>query len=461
MMNLRKKTLALALTAAVVGGGASLAQAQVLNPGSLGQALIYPYLVANATGWTSFFHLINTSNTQTAAVKLRLRSAVDSSDVYDIIVVLSPSDMWTGTLERQGSTVGFRATDNTCTVPNYGKDVFVPLTISASEVYAEAILMGVSATTAVGTVGAAAKHNAAGVPADCGAVALAFASPAGAAFTTAEFNNSLNVAGATNILTGKYDLINVGLGQSGAGRATALQNFGAPAVAQPNGSRIANTNMWGQFAGDWDHPTLAEGSGGLTGVNAVLSKTVLINEWVLNPNLGELSSWIVNFPTKTLTVDAITTFNALPAANVNTFGTGNGNCVSVTASLFNREEAPLILASPGANQLCNEVNVISFRNGSINSSTVLNSAVDVNINTGTQTGVLAGWMNLQVPTNPALAANILPTFGAGAASQTTLPPWIAAPVAVAGATQGRPVIGFNLTARTTPADAVVYDHAYQ
>lgn len=407
MMNLRKKTLVLALTAAVVGGGASLAQAQVVAPNSLGQALIYPYLAALAqSGWTSFLHVTNTS-ARTVAAKVRFRSAVDSTDIFDIDVVLSPNDMWTGTVEVRNGQVGWRATDNTCTVPHYGAGSFVPFNPQVSEVYAEVIMMGV-ANAETGTVATAARHAANGIPDDCPEVEAAFTNPANAIFTPAgEFNVSLNAAGTTNFLTGKFDLVNVGLGQSGAGRATVLADFGSDSAGP-----VPDTNMYPFTPTTWNLPTLANAAGGLAGVDGALSKTNLINEWVLNTGLGEMSVWTVTFPTKGL------------------HDLGPTTCYQTSPAVYNREEAPPRTPSYQV-PLCNEANVIFFRNDTLSSQSVLTSnvSVPVTVNNAVSTNVpAAGWMNLTLPVN------------------------FEGP--------GTPAVGFNLTARQTPADAVVYDHAY-
>jgi len=462
MKSSKKNAMALVLAAAVGGAEMSVAQAQQVGLASdnLGQALIYPYLTAN-DGWSSFLHVINTS-TYTVAAKVRFRTATDSADAYDFIVVLSPNDMWTGVVEQQGGQVGFRPTDHTCTVPYFGSGRFTPFVVQASEVYAEVIMMGASTSTAEGSVAANAKHDHnAGQPKDCNAVESAFASPAsmsGANGTAAQFNVPLlNLA--ANVLTGKYDLANVGLGQAGAGRATVLGLFST--VGSPY--TINNlTGMWSQSPGDWDHPTLAESVFGLQAVNAVLSHTAVINEWVLNPNLGELSSWIVTFPTKKLTVDA---FNAINALTTQTAKLPNhfSGCQAVTPLVYNREERPLILASPGGPQLCNEVNVVNFKNGSLDSSSVLGSRVAVTLDTSPLgSGVLAGWMHLGMPDTNINTGPLNRRL-----TQTTLPSVFPNPNGGYSlgsgilASRGRPVVGFNLTVRSTPSDAVLYDHAYR
>lgn len=212
MMNLRKKTLALALTAVVAGGGAVLAQqaqAQTVASNGLGQVLIYPYMTAKG-GWSSFLHVINTSGT-TVAAKVRFNTATDSTDAYDFIVVLSPYDVWTGVVEQNGSQYGFRPTDNSCTVPYFGKGKFTPFLVQSSEVYAEVIMMGVSIglSSSANPIAVAAKHNpTTGLPADCAKVEAAFANSASVAALT-EFSTDLNGGGtaATNFLTDRKSVV--------------------------------------------------------------------------------------------------------------------------------------------------------------------------------------------------------------------------------------------------------------
>lgn len=469
MMSLKKKALALAVAAAAVGGGVTLAQAQTaVAQNSLGQALIYPYMTAK-DGWQSFLHVVNTSGA-TVAAKVRFRAATDSADVLDFVVVLSPYDVWTGVVEQGvDGSYGFRPTDNSCTAPTIGKDVFQPFPVQTSEVYAEVITMGAEWGSA-GTVAKAAKHDTSGMPANCGVVAAAFQSGDSASLaefdpqaTTSPIGINLN-ASTSNYLTGKFDLVHVAKGWSGADRATAIANFGAPScggtVCSPmTGPMFANTNMWMQVYGDWDHPTLAEGANGLYGINTALAKTALINEWVLNPNLGELSPWIVTFPTKKLTVDAFTAYNTKVGTSGPTLAFGDkNNCIAAAAYIYNREELTLRGGvSPGASMppLCYEANVINFESGSINSSSVLNSSVAVTFPTSYTTGVLAGWMQLNMPSN-----SIAATMGA---PWTSLPGWIdtvSGPASTTSSYAGRPVVGFNLTARATPSDTVLYDHAY-
>lgn len=477
MMKLRKKVLGLAVAAAAVGG-VSAVQAVELLPSNQGQALIYPYFTT-LNGWQTFIHVTNTSG-RTVIAKVRFRDAANSTDIYDGTLVLSPNDMWTASVEANGNNGGFRTVDNSCFVPNIPVNTWTEFSSPSREGYVEVIMMGVSAATvtpAQGTVSWNAQHVS-GVPRDCGAVQNALADPATVATLAAaagpgEFSATL-ADPTLNVLSGKYDLVNVGLEQSGAGRAVALGDF-ATAGSPYNTA----TGMWAQSTGEEEkHPTLAEGGDGLQALNTSLSHTAVTNEWVLNQNLGELSTWVVTFPTKRLTTDAVAAINTTQGTG-NTIANNFSGCqVLGTTTIFNREEGRLVLASGGSGrELCNEVNVVNFKNASSDSSSVLGSNVGITVNVTGIAGIQAGWVQFALPntninTAPALALVSLPGFAAGAtyAGEDYATNGLYTPAAAGAATYaldavapsaGRPVVGFGLTTRTTPSDAVLYEHAYQ
>jgi hypothetical protein len=427
MLNLRKKTLALAVAGAAVlgaglGTGIPTAQAQAIGGNYLGQALIYPYYSVR-DGWRTFIHVVNTS-AQTVAAKVVFRDARFSRDVFDFIVVLSPRDMWTGVVEERGGVPGFRPTDNTCTVPQIGSGNFVgfdplgtvPAIDDMREGYVEIIQMG-SPPNENDPIAVAAKHNdTTGIPTNCGTVASNFDAQAVP-------NWNLYPAQA---LTGKYDMVNVNAAtlSTSASRAVAIQNFNGATLMYPAGGALPNLAC----AQQGPNPAVCAG---IVAAQTALNATSIVNEWVLNPGLGELSSWVVTFPTKALSLDPATTNVPQPnAVFVNRAGCGNNPAVPVTLDLRNREEKPQSF-SPNFVDLCNEVNVINFTSSAISSAGLLASAVAKTINTtALNTQFLGGWARLTHLNNPTNAAALLPA------------------------------VGFNITARTKLGDAVLYDHAY-
>lgn len=430
MLNLRKKTLALAVAAAAtLGGGISAAQAQTVVSGNgYGQVVIYPYFTVR-DGWRTFVHVTNTSG-YTVATKVRFHAAKGSEDLLDFLLVLSPYDMWTAVVEERNGVPGVRPTDNSCTVPIIGKDNFQPFltsrvdsTDAAREGYAEIIEMGVAIDNA-SNLAAAAKHGSSGVPANCGLVQDAFGA-ANINATRALFNPPLNV------LAGKFDLVNTSRAYAGASRGVVLANF-----------TTANI-VYGQYSAEWDYPNLANTAtaaptppptAGVAPVNAALNAVSISNEWVLNPGLNELSSWVITFPTKYLQIQntPATPFDgstACPTA-YQTFA------VPVQIGLYNREEKSQsdVGFSPGTGStLCYEANVINFVSNGISSAGLLNSVVGNTVNTSAlNSPFLGGWATVTYDNLPG-----------------------AQPIPL-------PAVGFNLTARSN-ADgdsAVLYDHVY-
>lgn len=422
MLNLRKKTLALAVAAAAtLVGGISVAQAQAVSADGYGEVALYPYFTVR-DGWRTFIHVTNTS-ARTVAAKVRFHAAKGSEDILDFLVVLSPYDMWTAVVEERDGKPGVRPTDNSCTVPAIGSGTFKAFITSrvdtaddAREGYAEIIEMGTPADE-TNSIAVAAKHDSSGVPADCGVVVSAFGS-ANIATTRTVFNQPPD-----NELIGKFDLINTGRAYAGASRAVMISDFTTAAI------------VYGQFSGEWDYPTLDSGTGGVANVNTALGATSISNEWVLNPGINELSSWVLTFPTKSLTIEAAegtpTPFEGSEDCSNDDY---QDNAVPVAISLYNREEKGQdVDFSPGTGSaLCYETNVVNFVDDGISSSGLLKSVVSNIVDTSVlDSPFLGGW----------------------------------ASVAYSGTTTGAvtlPAIGFNLTARSN-ADgdsAVLYDHVY-
>jgi hypothetical protein len=440
MLNLRKKTLALAVAAAAaLGGGVSAVQAQTVSPNGLGQVLIYPYFTVR-DGWRTFVHVTNTSGF-TVAAKVRFHAAKGSEDLLDFLVVLSPNDMWTAVVEERGGVPGVRPTDNSCTVPTIGIGVFQPVltdrveaTDDAREGYAEIIAMGVAIDNN-SDLALAAKHGrTSGVPADCDLVEGAFGG-AGIEETRLLFNPP------ENVLAGKFDLINTLRAYAGASRAVAIADF------------TDGNIVYGQYPAEWDYPNLANSAteaplvpdpADAAAVNDALNAVSISNEWVLNPGLNELSSWVVTFPTKYLIIDQEDTDPPTEGLFAPFNGITGSACpsdyqefaVPVRVGLFNREERSQsdVGLSPGTSAaFCYETNVINFISGGITSAGLLNSVVSKTVNTSVlQSPFLGGWASVTYADRP----NEGPT-----------------PL---------PAIGFNLTARSN-ADgdsAVLYDHVY-
>ena len=92
---MKKNSLTTAVVAGIAGvaGLANVATAVNLNPDGLGQVLIYPYYTVNA-GNSPLLSVVNTTD-EVKAVKVRFLEALNSREVLDFNLYLSPFDVWT------------------------------------------------------------------------------------------------------------------------------------------------------------------------------------------------------------------------------------------------------------------------------------------------------------------------------------------------------------------------------
>ncbi|MBS3747421.1 MAG: hypothetical protein KGY49_10295, partial [Wenzhouxiangellaceae bacterium] len=126
---MKRKTLTTAVMAGLTGvaGMVSVANAVNVNPDGLGQVLLYPYYTARG-GNDTLISVVNTTS-QGKAVKVRFLEALNSREVLDFNLYLSPFDVWTaavtdlGNIEDSGyESFGISTTDTSCTAPYFFGD---------------------------------------------------------------------------------------------------------------------------------------------------------------------------------------------------------------------------------------------------------------------------------------------------------------------------------------------------
>ena len=92
-----------------------------IDAGDLGDLAIIPYYTT-MQGYVTGVHITNTS-AYTQVVKLRLRRGSDSMDSLDFNLIMSPFDVWTGTVKmNDDGKIIFRTGDSTCTAPAPNND---------------------------------------------------------------------------------------------------------------------------------------------------------------------------------------------------------------------------------------------------------------------------------------------------------------------------------------------------
>ena len=489
-LNIRKKLVTLAVASAL-GGGAMMAMtapahAMNVSQNNVGQVLLFPYYTVK-NGMDTIFTVTNTS-AKTAIFKIRFREALNSREVRDFNVILSPYDHWNGAVTSTSSGPVFRTYDKTCTspmLPGMDSDAARALAGAKGEInfssvllsgdghtatsaadrllegYFEVILMGVSdrdTSASTNTLEYNAKH-AAGVPRSCEAVDPLF-------LNTTAINVYMDAP--ENILKGHVTYINVNNGTAIDAEPTAIEDF------QTGYSIVYDASSLDPDLGDGDTgatiyyfndgtptgTTLTAGASSHRAVSGLLAATSVVNEFATGA--GAATSWVLTFPTKHHYTDAtgpVAPFSerfqntsafdpTLFPLVLGTGGTAGKSCDNISLTLFNREEgtevqvdntkfSPYVPTSQDV-ALCYEVNVVDFNSSSVFGTGTNRLGVDTSA-VGT-----AGWAALSfveaAATEAGLATNDYDTLF------------------------GLPVIGFAATVRDAGGAAVNYgsstEHSY-
>jgi hypothetical protein len=431
MNSFQRKSLYAALAGVGALGVTGAADAVNVNPGGLGQVLIYPYYTTNATAlgnaYNSLLSVVNTGSSA-KAVKVRFLEGKNSQEVLDFNLFLSKYDVWTAAiLPLTSGGAGITTIDKSCTIPDNSFitfptiQPFVNFQYSGTnddkggtgldrtkEGYVEIIEMAHYASY---TCTSQQVTHVGGVPFDCANVND---TQAGGAFTAGS---------ATGGLFGGISLINVGSGTDYTEDAVALQNFNRGPLYQPAGSvspqltdaqpKIsvvigAEPNFFhafvtsggpdlGVYVSKWCDLTLdvaCTQSGGdyspADPVSAVLMHEHVMNDYLLDSGTKSGTDWILTFPTKRFYTRNGT--GSAPRLFQRNFNDGAGACDDVDLRIFDREEkttsTPVTFSPPPptpTTSICWEANIITFNN-----SNVLESKNVANINTANQNG----WLRL-------------------------------------------------------------------
>lgn len=453
-LNIRKKLVTLAV-ASVVSGGAMMAMtapahAMNVSQNNVGQVLLFPYYTVK-NGFDTVFTVTNTSD-KTAVFKVRFREALNSREVRDFNVILSPHDHWAGAVTA--TTAGgamFRTYDKTCTSPRLpgmvanadraasgskGEVDFTSALYSSpyndgaaqtidrtQEGYFEVILMGVSdldTATSTNTLEYNAKHVG-GVPRNCETVDNLFLDVP---------TNFVHMTAPENVLKGHVTYINVASGKAIDAEPTAIEDFqtGGNIVASPgsavpdlrDGDVVSTIN----FLDNGAAVNAVVASGSEDAVTNLLQAASVVNEYATGA--GAATSWVITFPTKHHYTDAYTSTGtssgtaSAPFSEWFSTGTAGKSCDNIGMSLYNREEGTVVSvdntqfspynpSSPTVS-LCYEANVVDFNSSSVFGSGTNRLAVD------TSAVGSAGWAQLNFTETPAATTGLngmlgLPAIG--------------------------------------------------
>jgi hypothetical protein len=145
---MKKKLLATGVALALSSlAGSAYAQLAV-NHGGVGQINVIPYYSVQE-GNNTLISITNTDTVNGKVVKVRFRGAEWSDDVFDFQLFLSPGDVWTAAVTKNGNVAHLATSDTSCTLPADVNRDFVTTRLDPArrnvgtlEGYVEIITMG-------------------------------------------------------------------------------------------------------------------------------------------------------------------------------------------------------------------------------------------------------------------------------------------------------------------------------
>ena len=405
---LKYKILAAAMLAAFSSANA------VYVSTDTGQVLIGPYYTVQ-NGQETILSIVNTS-ADTKAIKVRFLEAVNSRDVLDFNLYMSPFDVWTAKLTHDEGTGGVRiiSPDESCTTPiipeegepfrkiaydgthpDYPLDGGDTTYARLREGHFEIIEMGIADPDSLGAwdrnddgIPDSTHVAGSGIPERCATFVENWTIPTG------EWDESnpltLDTLPPTGGLFGSAAVIDVQVGTEFDVPLTVLDQFSLlpiharPGTLKPD-LRDAFPSISEVRASDktlyvdaWDF--------GVNAVSAVLMADRIFQEYSVNPNVEAETAWVVSFPTKHEHVD-LDVVQRQPFTREFEDGI---SCDPVSYLIWDREEENVEGDEPGFSPmppseqalLCYETNVINFNGGNPLSS----GETSVNFDSGFKNG---------------------------------------------------------------------------
>lgn len=432
-MKLKVMTVIAAIVLSIAGN----VYAVNVNPDGTGQVLLYPYYTVNNNNNT----LVSVTNTtdKAKAVKVRFLEGKNSREVLDFNLYLSAYDVWSAAVTLIDGTPTLIVRDTSCTAPylynnDDGEQEFLPYALNdggqydisrAFEGHFEIIEMG----TVVGDSAEAVTHTD-GHPNDCQAIQDAWT----------EFGNSddgywiqnptVDIEPPSGGLYGGASIINVNRGTLYSYIAVAINGWANSVEAsdsdylhQRPGTELPSLNSGNVFDAvvfldNGEVLTSATFERSVDAVSFVLMHNTLMNDYIIEPNIGASTEWVVTFPTKNFYVDP--TRNGWNDEGVDPFTSiwDNGACEVVALDgVWDTEEADLgfegnvenrppvvspslpIEGAPTAPimfELCNETNVFQFGDTEFSETSEIFGSSNVhNFDVGSL-GFFSGWVRLDL-----------------------------------------------------------------
>lgn len=373
-----------------------------VNPGGLGDALIYGYY--NVRGGFNYLRVVNTATSFGVGAKVRFKEGANSNEVLDFYVCLSAGDQWSAWLVGDTSTSNpaslYWYDDDTPTFPDPQGNNTVSdnqlasvalkysATGAASSVTADRTKEGYFEIIGIGSwPDTPGSSKVVKTPNACGQTLLGTTVAVESGFTAPTLVDVPNtLAGVSfNISANDYSTY--------AYNATALANFRITAGAVTPGGLAVDS-----------YPRLSDSSDGLLGVNFVLTKGVVYSIYDIETSLSGATDIIVNFPTKRLSVELDP--GATPngpfndSATIDTTGAiadSTARCETVNLLIWDDSEntpgstAGFSPSAPVTKKFCDEVNLVTV--GATASSVVSTILQQFKID---NSGYQLGWVSIDL-----------------------------------------------------------------
>lgn len=400
-----KKILPVAVLAALAGVNGT--QAVNVNSDGLGQVLLYPFYTAEG-GQDTYINLANTTD-EFKAVKVRILESMNSQEVLDFNLYLSPHDHWSAviTADEDGEGATITTGDTSCTVPlAVSEGATIPFRDfeyqgdsedgldRTREGYVEVIEMA----TIIDTDWQEDIEHVNGVPGDCQDLDDSWNGG-----TWADNQND-GTSAPSGGLYGYGVLIDVDEGTAATYDAVALESFGTSGLHTEPGSLDPSLNNADPIFAVINGTSVITGtaSTGIDAVSAIIMHDTVSNDYVLEPTIDAGTDWVMTFPTKRDYVafdedsDVIAPFTRHWDTEV------SEACESFEIEYWDREEGSPV-APPGSNDfspkpetpeadpfsLCAEANVLTF-----NDSNVLEASSRTGKSFGLEEGFNNGWARI-------------------------------------------------------------------
>ncbi|QJR15990.1 hypothetical protein [Usitatibacter palustris] len=286
-------------------------QAMYLNPDGLGQALIYPYYTVkpvDSNVYNTYISIVNHTS-DAKVLRVRFRESLNGREVGNYNLYLGPRDAWAGAITPSVAgappAAGLLTIDNSCTNPAFtppaGGSALTGFAFSSAsytgtnsdgmgdtmertrEGYVEVIEMA----TLTGASAAQATPGANGVPPDCAAL---------------RGGGVLSLGPPTGGVSGTLTLINVASGLDFTVNAIAIADLSTQGFyrtysdAYPD-FNSAEVNGVGNFAANGKAYRTTWNSG-VEALNAILMRSTVDNEFILDNTTQSAADFVVTLPTK-------------------------------------------------------------------------------------------------------------------------------------------------------------------